>query len=105
MPQLAIETFVSQYFWFIVILLAFYFITITQVIPRISEIMKTRKKCASYVSEASYIKINISNNNTNDIMKVWKNVSLTNKNPDSLTINSNNIELTKATESWVKKNI
>jgi len=51
MPQLSIETFVTQYFWFISILLAFYFISILLVIPRISEIYKTRQKCINVLTE------------------------------------------------------
>jgi hypothetical protein len=102
MPQLAIETFVSQYFWFIVILVTFYFIAITQVIPRIAEIFKTRSKCASFVEE-------VDNNNKNlenkEVLNVYKNVSLGNKGLETYVISSNDIELVKAAESWVKKNI
>lgn len=108
MPQLAIETFVSQYFWFIVILLSFYFIAITQVIPRIAEIKKTREKCASFISESqdNTNTVNIEDNKENNhILSVYKNISLGNRGLDTLVVDSNNDELIKATESWIKKNI
>lgn len=42
MPQLAVETFVSQYIWMIVTLGAFYSITMMYVLPKIALIKKTR---------------------------------------------------------------
>lgn len=54
MPQLALETFISQYFWLLVIFFSFYFISITTVIPRISTLMKSREKIsASTTTEES----------------------------------------------------
>lgn len=47
MPQLSIETFVTQYFWLVVILLSFYYIVITQILPNIAKIFKTRIKLES----------------------------------------------------------
>lgn len=44
MPQLSIETFVSQYFWLILIFLVFYYVVITQVLPNIAKILKARNK-------------------------------------------------------------
>jgi hypothetical protein len=46
MPQLNIETFVTQYFWLIVILFGFYFIVVTTIIPSIASSIKLRKKLA-----------------------------------------------------------
>jgi len=43
MPQLWIETFVSQYFWLLLILFTFYYFITTKVIPTISETIKTRQ--------------------------------------------------------------
>lgn len=43
MPQLAIETFISQFIWLLVVLLGFYYVTIMYVIPQIAIIKKTRK--------------------------------------------------------------
>lgn len=53
MPQLAIETFVSQYFWLVLILGTFYWISVTQIIPSISETLKTRRKIESLAVESS----------------------------------------------------
>lgn len=54
MPQLALETFITQYFWLLVIFFSFYFISVTSVIPRISTLMKSREKIsASTTTEES----------------------------------------------------
>ena len=42
MPQLALETFFSQYFWLVVIFFTLYFIMINKLIPSISEALKIR---------------------------------------------------------------
>jgi F0F1-type ATP synthase membrane subunit b/b' len=42
MPQLSIETFVSQYFWLLVIFFSFLYVLIVYVIPKISKIQKIR---------------------------------------------------------------
>lgn len=42
MPQLAIESFVSQYFWLLVIFFSVYLYSITYIIPRISILFKSR---------------------------------------------------------------
>jgi len=42
MPQLKIETFVSQYFWLVVILFGFYISMVLKVIPSIAPIAKIR---------------------------------------------------------------
>lgn len=47
MPQLKIETFVTQYFWLIVILFVFYFIIYTYVIPRMTSLELTRQRLQS----------------------------------------------------------
>ena len=47
MPQLSLETFVSQYFWLVVILLTFYYLCSTQILPKIGEAFKTRRKIES----------------------------------------------------------
>jgi len=47
MPQLSIETFVSQYFWLIIFLFGFYYFCFMEVIPKFSEILKTRAKIES----------------------------------------------------------
>ncbi len=44
MPQLALETFVSQYFWLVVLLTFLYVQMVTWAIPKIAQILKTRKE-------------------------------------------------------------
>lgn len=53
MPQLAIETFVSQYFWLVTILFTFYYLVVTQIIPKFSNTFKTRRKIESLGSGSS----------------------------------------------------
>jgi len=43
MPHLAVETYVSQYFWFMLILVLFHTFMTDTVIPRISSLFKARK--------------------------------------------------------------
>lgn len=43
MPQLWTETFVSQYFWLLLILLTFYYFIATKVIPTIADAIKARQ--------------------------------------------------------------
>lgn len=58
MPQLNIETFVTQYFWLIVILFGFYIVVVTTIIPSIASSLKLRKKLT--VSEDATEEINSS---------------------------------------------
>jgi len=44
MPQLSIETFVSQYFWLTLLLLIFYVQMVNWVIPKIAQISKIRRE-------------------------------------------------------------
>jgi hypothetical protein len=46
MPQLSIETYVSQYIWLVVLLGVFYYYIATQIVPKIGEIKKTRAQIA-----------------------------------------------------------
>jgi hypothetical protein len=50
MPQLSLETFVSQYFWLIVTLFALYFIMVTKLLPLISECFKARSNLETKVA-------------------------------------------------------
>lgn len=43
MPQLAIETFVTQYFWLLIIFFTLFILTSLYIMPKISEIKKSRK--------------------------------------------------------------
>jgi len=100
MPQLNIETYVSQYFWFISILFAFYYIAISQVIPRIASIMKTREKSTESVGITHNEIVDISTA-SNIYRNISKNVSTeihTTKDQELKT-------LKKVSESWVKKHI
>ena len=47
MPQLSLETFVSQYFWLVVLFFYFYFQMVNWVIPKISQIIKIRKEVSN----------------------------------------------------------
>ena len=44
MPQLWTETFVTQYFWLVAIILVFYYLAVTEIIPQIAFTLKTRKE-------------------------------------------------------------
>lgn len=55
MPHLAIETYVSQYFWFMLILVLFHTFMTDTVIPRISSLIKARKASVGSVSSSSVI--------------------------------------------------
>jgi len=43
MPQLSIETFISQYFWLVVVLMMFHFIVSSTIIPNIILTLKARE--------------------------------------------------------------
>ena len=47
MPQLSIETFVSQYFWLVVLFFYFYLQMVNRVIPKIAQILKIRKEVSN----------------------------------------------------------
>lgn len=51
MPQLAIETFFSQYFWLVTFLFCFYFYIMIYFIPHMSNILKTRAKLSGQSSD------------------------------------------------------
>jgi len=44
MPHLSIETYVTQYFWLVFFLLGFYYMCVTQILPKIGEGIKARRK-------------------------------------------------------------
>lgn len=67
MPQLAIETYFTQYFWLIVILLTFYYLLATKILPEIAEILKTRKKIDSITVTTSTVSENQLNNKINTL--------------------------------------
>lgn len=60
MPQLSIETWVSQYFWFLVILFIFHYFFVNSVVPTIATLIKIRKTLGKNSDDSI-----ISNSNTN----------------------------------------
>lgn len=65
MPQLWIETWVTQYFWLLVILFFFHFFMVNKVIPSIASILKIRKQLSSNSNNEI-----IQNNNKNMDIKI-----------------------------------
>lgn len=53
MPQLNLETFVTQYFWLIVLLSFFYILCATIIIPKVATIFKTRQRLENLAVEAN----------------------------------------------------
>ena len=51
MPHLAVETFVSQYFWLTLSLLILYYKMVTQYLPQISETLKAINILSSFKNE------------------------------------------------------
>jgi hypothetical protein len=51
MPQLAVETYFSQFFWLFVILFIFNDFILHKYIPGIAKILKARKETSSYTSK------------------------------------------------------
>lgn len=63
MPQLATESFVSQYFWLFVTLCLFHYVIVTEVIPHISLTLKARKFQATG-GEETITNVNITSRDT-----------------------------------------
>jgi len=63
MPQLATESFVSQYFWLFVTLCLFHYVVVNEVIPHISLTLKARRFEARSVEE-TLVNENISSRDT-----------------------------------------
>lgn len=55
MPQLAVETFFTQYFWLVVILFSFYYYLMTYFIPYVSYTLKTRAKLSERPTLQNFI--------------------------------------------------
>lgn len=73
MPQLSLETFVTQYFWLVIFLFTNYLLSATLYLPRFSEIFKLRK----YLESSDFIlsDINISNKGSTILSEVFKGYS------------------------------
>lgn len=92
MPQLATETYVSQIFWFLLVLVLLHTFMSNTVIPRISSLLKVRNNLSTGLeevskseevisSEASLINNVISNSNV-DLGSKEVNISKTNLNKE-----------------------
>lgn len=98
MPQLAVETFVTQYFWLVVILFIFYYLSAAIIIPKISAIFKTRNKLSA-------INTNIDTQESNNIL-LGKSILSQAIAIQSSPIKSSSNYLSifkKANKSWIKK--
>lgn len=63
MPQLSIETYITQYLWLVIVLGVFYYYISTQIVPKIGEIKKTRARISSETPSSS--PVFTATNNTN----------------------------------------
>jgi len=57
MPHLSIETFVSQYFWLVVVFFSLYYILTTKLLPLISEAYKARSGFNEVVGDSTHSKV------------------------------------------------
>jgi hypothetical protein len=86
MPQLAFETFISQFFWLFVIFFLFNHFILHQFIPDIAKLIKIRKKFVTTTQTHTNNKSNlniqlpqfnttsiINNNQFNNIKNTWMN--------------------------------
>jgi len=63
MPQLSIETYMTQYLWLVIILGFFYYYVATRIVPKIGEIKKTRARIAAETPAQSGVAALASNQN------------------------------------------
>jgi hypothetical protein len=91
MPQLAFETYISQYFWLFIIFFLFNHFILHQFIPDIATLIKIRKK---------FINKNEQNNNTIDKNTLAIQLPIFNTN----NINNNNLFNTTK-NNWIKNNL
>lgn len=68
MPQLSIETFVSQYFWLLVIFFSFLYVSTIYVMPTISKIQKIR----NIIGKETETEENIEENKGKVLLKNYK---------------------------------
>jgi hypothetical protein len=67
MPQLWTETIVTQYFWLVTILLGFYYLAVSQIIPQIAFTLKTRKELEANSTTHTNIGQNLNTGNSDSI--------------------------------------
>jgi len=103
MPQLSIETYVTQYFWLVVILFTFYYLSATKFLPKIAELLKTRKKIES---EASGVSLSSVDNNN---ILTGKSIISEILSISSLSLSSKTSGFEKifnsANQAWVKNSL
>ncbi len=119
MPQLWTETFVTQYFWLVAIILGFYYLAVTEIIPQIAFTLKTRKeleidskKTNSNVTNKESNTNNVINNSTTLLSTCFtaaqKKANLTGKNSHSASqeeVSTTQIKnsINSIKTEWVKK--
>jgi hypothetical protein len=96
MPQLSIETFVTQYFWLVVFLFTNYILSATLYLPKFAEIYKTRKKLL-FISSSEIFhnqRSFLAKNLISDILKFHR---------SSLSLLKFDHPFLIANQSWIKK--
>lgn len=89
MPQLWIETWVSQYFWLLVVLVFFHYFMVNNVIPTIATIFKIRKTLG-----AKEDNLESTDSNLTETLKIDLSTS-----PTEVKLNTN---FASARSSWIK---
>lgn len=99
MPQLSIETYVSQYIWLIIILFTLYYLVVTKYLPLLSETFKARRKLETIKSSVTSSSVSdLSKNLIKDIatLKYSSNIpSINFSSPFSISFSSWASSLTK----------
>ena len=98
MPQLSIETFVTQYFWLVVFLLFFYYLSAAVIIPKFSTIIKTRNKISTVSSTST---MEDSNNTIMGKSILTQAFTTKSANISKVSTNYNSI-FKKVNKDWIK---
>jgi len=93
MPQLSIETFISQYIWLLFVLWGFYWLVVTQILPSFSYLSKAR---SSYDISAKKSISHISSQKKALDLSILKLSSLSDKK-------NYNDNFSKVKSAWIKK--
>lgn len=106
MPQLWTETFVTQYFWLVVILFGFYYLAVTEIIPQIAFTLKTRKELESNSQSSSTNKVEDKNNaihTTKSLLSTILTPVQTSLNKGENTTNQLKASINTIKTDWIKK--
>ena len=108
MPQLWTETFVTQYFWLVVILLGFYYLAITEILPQIAFTLKTIKELESGSKGNNVTTNKLEDKSTNSTKSLLSTILTpvqfsSNKGVNSTNLIQTNINNIKS--EFIKKNI